>query len=61
MTPQSIYRLRTEGRNQASQYLRRSLRSLGGYNKKKIRREEEVNRKGKQTQIIHIYVHIAPK
>jgi len=32
MTPQSIYRLRTDGQ-QASQYIpRRSLRSLGGYN-----------------------------
>jgi len=39
MTPQSIYRLRTEGqkdRRTASitVYPRRSLRSLGGYNKK---------------------------
>jgi len=33
MTPQSIYRLRTDGQNQASQYIHpRSLRSLGGYN-----------------------------
>jgi len=32
MTLQSIYRLCTEGQNQASQYIPRSLRSLGGYN-----------------------------
>jgi len=34
MTPQSIYRLRTDSDGQqASQYIpRRSLRSLGGYN-----------------------------
>jgi len=33
MTPQSIYRLYTDGQK-ASQYIpRRSLRSLGGYNK----------------------------
>jgi len=33
MTPQSIYRLFTD-KIKASQYIPRSLRSLGGYNKK---------------------------
>jgi len=31
MMPHSIYRLRTEGQNHASQYIPRSLRSLGRY------------------------------
>ena len=43
MTPQSIYRLRTEGQNQASQYIpRRSLRSLGGYNQRKTDRRRNL-------------------
>jgi len=36
MTPQSIYRLLLTDGQQASQYLRRSLRSLGGYNDAKF-------------------------
>ena len=36
MTPQSIYRLLLTDGQQASQYLRRSLRSLGGYKKNSV-------------------------